>query len=193
MNTLFLICAGLGGTLIACQFLMSLLGFGGDHHGLGDSGAGHDSVHGVHDVGHHDNWFVGLLTFKSITTAITFFGLGGLSAAYYDLPAASVAITAVTFGVGALFGVAWVMRAMSKLKSDGTVDIDSSLGQPGTVYLRIPGFKAGPGKVTLNLQNRTVELEAITEGPEIPTGSPILVREIMNGGRVEVIRREAVS
>ena len=189
MNTVYLVCAGLGVTLIVCQFLMSLLGFGGDHHGLGDHGGLHDSGHGGHDGSHADNWFLGLLTFKTVSTAVTFFGLGGLSAQYYELPAASVVITAVLSGLSAFYLVAMVMRGMSRLKSDGTVNLDSSVGQPGTVYLRIPGFREGSGKVTLNLQNRTVELEAVTVGPELPTGAPITVREVLEGGIVEVVAR----
>lgn len=193
MDTFFLICAGFGGTLIVCQVVLSLLGFGADHHGLGDSGIGHDIGHGSHDVSHHDNWYVGLLTYRTISTAITFAGLGGLCAEYYGLPTASVVITSILSGLASLYGVAMIMRGMSKLKSDGTVDVDASLGQTGTVYLRIPGNKAGPGKITLKLQNRTVELEAFTEGPELPTGSPIMVREILDGGKVEVCKLEKVS
>ncbi|WP_020470334.1 NfeD family protein [Zavarzinella formosa] len=189
MNTVFLICAGIGVTLIVCQFLMSLLGFGADHHGLGDQTSLHDSSHGDHDAAHDNNWFIGLLTFKTVSTAITFFGLGGLSAQYYDLPTASIIITAILSGLSAFYVVAMLMRSLSKLKSAGNVNVDSSLGQPGTVYLRIPGFKEGAGKVTLNLQNRTVELEAITFGPELPTGSPITVREVMESGVVEVAAR----
>lgn len=191
MDTVFMIFAGLGGTLIVCQFILSIFGVGADHHGLGDSDAGHDAGHPNTDVAHHDSWYVGLLTFRTVSTAITFAGLGGMCAEYYALPKVSVFITSVLSGIAALFAVAMIMRGMAKLKSDGTVNLDASLGQKGTVYLRIPGNGTGPGKVTLNLQNRTVELEAITKGPELATGSPILVREILDKGVVEVCLVEA--
>ncbi len=189
MNTLFLVCAGAGGTLIVCQFLLSLLGVGGDHHGFGGDHGGHDSGHGGNHETHAENWFLGLLTFKTVSTAVTFFGLGGLTAQYYDLPPASVLIAAVLAGLSAFYLVAMMMKGMAKLRADGTVNIDAAVGRHGTVYLRIPGFKAGPGKVTLNLQNRTVELEAVTFGPELPTGTPITVREVLEGGIVEVIAK----
>ena len=54
-----------------------------------------------------------------------------------------------------------------------------AVGQTGTVYLRVPGKGAGPGKVTLNLQNRTVELEAFTAADELPTGTPIRVVAVL--------------
>ena len=189
MNTLFLICAGVGGTLIICQFVMALLGIGGDHHGFGGDHGGHDTGHGGGHDTHAENWFLGLLTFKTVSTAVTFFGLGGLTAQYYDLPPASVGLAAVFSGLSAFYLVAMLMKGMTKLKSDGTVNIDAAVGQHGTVYLRVPAFKEGAGKVTLNLQNRTVELEAITFGPELPTGAPITVREVLEGGIVEVVAR----
>ena len=42
MDTVFMICAAVGGTLLVCQFVLSLLGMG--HHDFD-----HD-----HDVGHHE-------------------------------------------------------------------------------------------------------------------------------------------
>src|SRR5437016_912426 len=86
-ETFFLVCAIVGGTLLLCQFLMSLIGFGDHHDACGDhdfhDAGGHDA-HGDHadhgdQAGHH-TWFVGVLTFRSIVAAITFFGLGGLTA-----------------------------------------------------------------------------------------------------------------
>ena len=39
----------------------------------------------------------------------------------------------------------------------------------------MPGGKAGPGKVTLTVQNRTVECEAFTAAADIPTGAAVRV------------------
>jgi hypothetical protein len=88
MEPVFLICAGLGGTLLVCQFLLGLLGLG--HHDFGgqDHGFEHD-----HDQGHdasdeHQSWFVGILTFRALVAALTFFGLGGMIASHHtDEPA----------------------------------------------------------------------------------------------------------
>src|SRR5262245_20646233 len=82
-DTIYLICALGGGTLLVCQVVLGLLGFGhhedvgaGDHD-VHDSGDHHGSDH--HDA-HHTSWFVGVLTFRSIVAAVTFFGLTGLAA-----------------------------------------------------------------------------------------------------------------
>src|SRR5947207_1918673 len=70
MYTFFLVCAGVGGTLILLQFLAGAFGFGGDH---GDAAGHHDfatdhSADG-HEHGSDANWFLGLLTFRAITAA----------------------------------------------------------------------------------------------------------------------------
>src|SRR5437588_10337150 len=102
-----------------------------------------------------------MLTVRTVTAAVLFFGLGGLSARYYgaeELPAFGAAVGA---GALALYLVAVAMRSLKGLKSDGTVRIDRAVGHTGTVYLRVPGAKGGSGKVHLMLQNRTVEYQAV--------------------------------
>ena len=76
METVYMVCAAVGGTLIVCQFLVTLLGMGGHHDGGGHDGGGHDMVGhdgAGHDAAdHHDtehstepNWFFTLLTFRT--------------------------------------------------------------------------------------------------------------------------------
>jgi hypothetical protein len=191
-ETIYLICAIVGGTLLLCQLLFGLLGLG-DHHDAGGDHDFHDSgSHDGHaDQGDHDShssWFVGVLTLRSIVAALTFFGLAGLASTVnlkHEEPL-SLAI-AVAAGAGALFGVASLMRTLHRLKSDGTVRIDRAVGQSGTVYLTIPAQKAGAGKVTLTLQNRTVEYQALTPHQQLPTGSKVIVTAVLGSDTVEVI------
>lgn len=192
MYTFYLICAGLGGSLVLLQFLAGVFGLGGDHsvgdhdHSFGDHG--HDADHD-----HGENWFLGLLTFRAVCAAVAFFGLGGLTAAYYELDTAAQLGSAFAAGFIALYLVATLMKMMYRLKADGTVRVEDSLGATGTVYLRIPANRGGPGKVTLNLQNRTVELEAYTAGEELPTGTPIRVVAVLSTSSVEVANVHATS
>src|SRR5688572_19335701 len=120
METFYLVCAGGGGALVVCQFLAGLLGLAGDHEADTHTGdADHDAHHGTE---HHDqgsNWFLGMLTFRSIAAAITFFGLGGLTARYYEASDVQTFSVALIAGVAALYLVASLMKAMLKLKADG--------------------------------------------------------------------------
>jgi hypothetical protein len=199
METVYQISAAIGGTMIVCQFLMTILGLGG-HHDVGGHGGdigghdvgGHDT--GGHDAaGHHDtdshsepNWFFSMLTFRTLTAAFAFFGLSGLASIRFDLdPAAGLAI-ALAAGAGAFFGVAYLMRFMSRLNVDGTVRIERAIGSHGTVYLSIPGSGAGVGKVHVTQLDRTVEYNAITPHDQLPTGAKIVVVRIVSADTVEV-------
>lgn len=192
MYTFFLVCAGLGGTFVLLQFLAGAFGIGADH---GDAGGHHDFHDAAdHDAAHGDgNWFLGLLTLRAICAAITFFGLGGLTGHYYELPPTGQLASAVLAGFAALYLVATLMKMLYRLRADGTVRMAHAVGHTGTVYLRVPGAKSGAGKVTLSLQNRTVEVEAYTAAGELPTGTPIRVVAVLGPSSVEVTHATSES
>ncbi|MBN9118094.1 MAG: hypothetical protein J0I06_02835 [Planctomycetes bacterium] len=169
MDTVFLVCAILGATLLACEIVAGMLGFGHDHDmdTGGDADADHGDGHG------HGNSLFGMLTVRTVTAAVLFFGLGGLTARYYGLEETSAFGLALGAGALALYLV-------------GTARIDRAVGTTGTVYLRVPGARGGSGKVHLMLQNRTVECLAVTAGDELPTGRPIKVVAVVNSDTVEV-------
>jgi hypothetical protein len=85
------------------------------------------------------------------------------------------------------------MRGLIKLQSEGTIHIEGAVGQPGTVYLKIPGNKTGLGKVTLNLQNRTVEYQACTFQGDLPTGAKVVVVSVVSPDTVEVVAAPETS
>src|SRR5262245_23354635 len=116
---LYLVCAALGGTVLACQFVMTLLGLGGDHDLSADHDVGghdfshdvaHDAAHGHHAAGHEhaSSWFVGVLTFRTLVAAVTFFGLAGLAASMQNLGKPLELVIALAAGAAAMFMVAWM-------------------------------------------------------------------------------------
>jgi hypothetical protein len=197
METVYMVCAAVGGTLIVCQFLLTILGLGGHHDVGGHDAGGHDFVGhepGGHDAsGHHEpgqesepNWFLSQLTFRTLTAACAFFGLAGLATIRFEMEPIAGLVIAVAAGACALLVVAWLMRALSTLNVDGTVRIERAMGSSGIVYLSIPGAKAGIGKVHVNLLHRTVEYKAITSQEQLPTGAKIVVVGIVSADTVEV-------
>lgn len=179
MDTFYLACAALGGTVLILQLVAGLLGIGGDHDTDTDHDAGAD--------GDHDgNSFFGALSVRTAAAALTFFGLGGLTAAYYGASEPVAIGIAVGAAAAAFYSVAFIIRSLTQLKADGTVRIDRAIGSMGSVYLRIPGSRSGMGKVHLAVQKRTVEFQAMTAGPELATGSPIRVVAVVNSDTVEV-------
>jgi hypothetical protein len=127
-----------------------------------------------------------MLTFRGMVAAIAFFGLSGLAAQAADLPDPTVLLVAVVCGVAAMYVVYWLMQTLASLEAEGTVRIGRAVGEPATVYLRIPGARSGAGKIQINLQDRTMEYEAVTEGDALPAGARVTVVGVVNPDTVEV-------
>lgn len=176
MDTLFFASALLGGAVLLVQLVLGL--FGLDHHDVPDLGLDADV-----DVGGADAFH--LLSIRSLAAGLAFFGVGGAAASVAGLWAPLALVVAAVTGTLAAAGVAALMRGMMRLQSDGTVHLERSIGQPGTVYLSIPGEMVGMGKVHLALQGRTVECQAVSREP-LATGTPVVVVDVLGPDTVEV-------
>lgn len=202
MAYLYLFFAVVGGTVLICQFVLTLVGLSGGHdlpddlsadHAGGDfhvdaHDAGHDgeSDQAHHDQSHGSSWLFGVISFRTLVAASTFFGLGGLAAQQGNLNLFAQLAIAGVCGLGAMHGVHWIMKLIGRLGEDGTVRIQRAIGQEGTVYIPIPGGKSKAGKVQLRLQNRLLEYAAVTSSDErLPTGMQVRVVGV-NGDVLEV-------
>jgi hypothetical protein len=179
MENLYLIFVVVGATLFFCQLAMSLFGVGHGHDGVLD--------HDTHLPAHSGAAFWSLLSFRAIVAAVTVFGLVGKIGQSTDMPATPTLIAAVVSALVAMFGVALLVRSMHKLNADGTARIENARGATGSVYVNIPGDRQGAGRVQLEIQNRTVELQAITFGPGLDSGTRIVVVDVVPPDTVEVI------
>ncbi len=197
MEMLFMVCAVIGVTVMVCQFALTLLGISDiDDFDVPDIQASADVTHdGPADAahahtqhGHHDtNWLFGVISFRTVIAALAFFGLSGLAARSAGLqPAWVPLVIALAAGWGAMYAVHWTMRTLFRMRSEGTARIEHSVGKAGSVYLRIPANRAGAGKITLNLQNRTMEYQAVTAGEALPTGANIVIVGVVGPDTVEV-------
>lgn len=181
MTTFFLVCAALGGGVLVVQLLLGLLGVvdaGGDV----DAGDGHDGGHG-----HLASEGLDLMSVRALSAGVAFFGLGGLAGLATPLGLLAAIPLALIAGTAAMFGTAVAMRWMLGFDDDGTVSIHGAVGATGTVYLTIPGERKGAGKVTLTLQNRIVEYQAVTSDAPLPTGAPIMVVDVVGPDTVHVV------
>ena len=181
-------------------------GFGGDFHA--DSGGDfHADAGGLHDAfGHADSggpggqdgheappqdvhgssWLFAMISFRTVIAAMAFFGLAGLAAEEAGVSPPAVLGLAIAAGAGAMYGVYWMMQCLYRLRSDGTVRVRGAVGRQGTVYLRIPAERSGMGKILINLQNRTIEYDAMTSGKELPTGTEVVVVNLISSSMLEV-------
>lgn len=214
LNNIFLIAAVIGGTVMVCQFVLTLMGMGDDVSDPGHADSGFDgNVDADFEVadstGHHhtpaataaggefqhadSSWLFGVLSFRTLIAAAAFFGVAGraaTAAGLANVPALAVALAA---GVAAMYGMYWLMRGIAGLTSSGNQRISSALGRRATVYIPIPADSKGAGKVQLTMQNRIVEFQAVTDEPErLKTGETVEVVAIA-GSDVVRVRRVAAA
>ncbi|MDY0294422.1 MAG: hypothetical protein RBQ71_01290 [Acholeplasmataceae bacterium] len=69
----------------------------------------------------------------------------------------------VVVGLIAAFLQALAFRATLKLESAGNLDYSNAIGKKATVYLRIPKNRSGKGKVSILIQERLTEIDAVTD------------------------------
>jgi len=216
MDILFLLCAVLGGTVMLLQFAMALIGIGddgadadlgemaGDAADLGgdvdldldvdvDGAASQGQVTiseaADADIDHpSSSRLFGVISLRTIVAALAFFGMAGKAALAAQFDPMSSLLIAIAAGGAAMYGVYAMMRALYRLRSDGTVRIQHAVGRRGSVYLPIPARRQGSGKIQLNLQGRTVECQAVAdEDATLPTGSAIEVVRVLGPDSVEVV------
>lgn len=178
MEILFLLCAIVGSVVVVLQTVLSLFGI--------DHGAGHD-VHLGHDGAHDHSAGLQILSLRSVAAGLAFFGLAGLISLKVQLPLWIAVSAALAASLLAMLGVAFLLRMLGRLESDGTVRIEGAVGLPATVYLTIPANNAGMGKISMTLDQRTVEYQATTAGAALPTGTPVTIVDITGSDILEVV------
>ncbi len=179
MTTFFLTCAILGGAILLLQMLLGFVG--------GDGHEAHDGGHDAHLAKEGLTGGLNLLSVRALSAGLTFFGVGGLAGLKTGFGLFAAFPLGLIFGAIAAVAVAAAMRAMLRLETDGTLQIHGAVGTSGTVYLTIPGERGGVGKIHLTLQNRIVELQAVTSQRTLPTGSRVLVIDVVGPDTVDVV------
>jgi hypothetical protein len=190
MNDIYLWTAILGCTLLLLQVILQLFGLGQDDAGEAVTPDTDVDAHdGIHDPGHGagGNVFAGFLSFKALVAFFGIFGLTGLSLEDAGLHPVQRLGISVLAGFLAMALVAYLMRMLYRLGASGSLVVRDAVGHVGTVYLRIPGHGAGQGKVTLSLQGRSVELPAVTDEGDLPTGRQVRVVEVLSNETVKVV------
>lgn len=186
MLMFFTVCAVAGVVVMVAQLGMMLFGLDHDGSDIGDVGDDLDMGDDYVD-GHPDGTaFFNILSLRSIVAAFAFFGLVGRAVLAAQLAPWIALVSALGAGLVAMVAVAWLMRALYSLKSEGNVHIENCIGKAGKVYLSIPGHGEGRGKVTVSVQNREMEYEAVTDVDDIPTGTPIVVVGLTSDNALEV-------
>ncbi len=165
----FLVCATVGGTFVLIRLIMLLIGL---DHNVSDTD-GHDaSFDGDHpdtDAGFR------VLSLHSVSSFFMMFGLVGFAmyrqsktGLFLSMAGALLAGAASVWIIGKLFALT------AKLQSSGNIQIDSSVGAQGRVYLTIPA--GGTGIVSVKVNERLREYDAKShDNAELKTDTSIQV------------------
>ena len=117
--------------------------------------------------------FQGIITFLCVFSWVSILMYG----IFPNIPVA--VIVGFVCGAAAMFGVAKIIQAASKLTQNGNIVPKNFLGETGTVYFTIPADAKGQGKINVSLGERYAEFNAITEeGEDIPSGSGVRIVDI---------------
>lgn len=200
MYQFFLICLTIGGTILVLRLGLSLMGLGFDSldGAIGDLGDAHadvgpgDGLPTDGDQGHHSD-LGRIFTFQAVISFLAFFGVGGLASLEMQQPPAAAVLIGSATGLVAVLLLGYLLTALRKLNTDGTVRISEAVGLEGKVYLRIPGEGEGEGKITLPIQGRTIEILARTPGPGLRAGDPVVVSRVIDEHIVEVVLPQRFS
>lgn len=158
------------------QTVMAFLGLDADT----EDGAGFEDV--------EMDGVSGYFTFRNLINFMLGYGWAGvvLSESITNMMWLQLA----AMGVGLFFVLVFmlIIRQVMKLSTDKTFQMEETLGQIADTYLRIPGNKQGVGKVMVSVRGSLHELEAMTEGETISTGTKVRVTKVIGSELLEVER-----
>jgi hypothetical protein len=172
MTSLFWGCLLLGGAVTVLQLGATMIGLDHDLHA---------DAHGPVSDG------LNLFSVRALSAGMAFFGLAGLGALRLGSGAVLSSFAALAAGTAAAGAVAMAMRTLLRLNSDRTFRLESAMGASGDVYLSIPASRSGMGKVHLTVQQRIMELDAVTPAEGLATGTKVLVIDCVAPATVVVV------
>lgn len=171
-----------GTAVLTVLLLLTLLG--GD---LTDMDHVDATVHA--DVGIEFQFF----SFKNLVGFFTIFGWSGIAAIDADLSKGLTVLLSVFCGALMMGVMASLIYYLSRMQSSGTLRHSNAMGQIGEVYLTIGEKRSSIGKISIVVQGRLWELDAITDEREpLVRGNIIKVKEVTDNGIyiVEKLKQE---
>ena len=128
-----------------------------------------------------------LLTFRNFINFLI--GFGWTAILLKDsIPATGLRmLIAILVGVVLVAIVMLLFKWLTDMQQSGNINVfKSAVDCEGTVYLTIPGERAGEGKVQITINNAVREYAAVTDGPTLKTGQRIRVVEAVSANTLLV-------
>lgn len=166
----------------ALQVMLLITSFCGGHFEFSHGDAGADTSCGHGDPG------VRLVSLRVLTAFFVGFGWSGVLGLQRGMSGISTTMSALVTGLIFMFLLFGMLRFLISMGSDGTLNYQHAIGQPGQVYVTIPASRAGPGQIEIMLQGRLITASAMTDAPApISPRTPIEVTGV-NGATLLIVR-----
>lgn len=168
--------------VLVVQTVLLLIGMGGAD---ADTDFDPDGI----DIGEAGDGDGGLALFsvRGIVAMLCIAGWSGIVFVDLSLPDPVAIFLASVCGAAALVGMAYLMKAVTKLQSSGNIQLGAAVGKIGEVYIPIPARGEGRGKISITVQERLIEIDAISSGDEtLKTGDTVRVVATDESGLVVV-------
>ena len=114
-----------------------------------------------------DSSIMRIFTIRGIVAFFALGGWAGLAALTAGIPALWAIQIALFIGVSAMLLASIAIRLALKMQDSGNIILNNAISQTAEVYIRIPPARTEKGKITMTLQERFVELDAVTDS-EVP-------------------------
>jgi membrane protein implicated in regulation of membrane protease activity len=126
-----------------------------------------------------------LLSLQGLTSFFMMFGLVGLALLKAGLPVGLTVIGGMVAGLVTVAVTGLIFTQMKRLQTDGTVNIENTIGREGNVYLGIP--KNGTGQVQIIVQGSLKIFDAVSKNKTmIATGEKVQVVGVASGNTLVV-------
>ncbi|MBL8876701.1 MAG: NfeD family protein [Phycisphaerae bacterium] len=133
-----------------------------------------------------------LLSLQSVSTFSMGFGWGGLGAYRGGgMSWQTSVLVAIVAGVGMVWLLALMLKAVFDMQQSGNITLDSALGGEGEVYVSIPAAGQGSGQVRLVLNERMRIVNAKSEGQAIGSTQRVRVVRVHQDNTVGVVALDA--
>ncbi len=129
-----------------------------------------------------------IFTIRGIVAFFVVFGWVGVAMDSMGIDLLITIPVAFVCGFAMMVALAYLFKAVLKLRSDGNTDNRNAIGTSGKVHLTIPPARSGEGKVHIMLQGSYVERGAVTDDTHpIATGSEVVV--VGTSGQTDLVVR----
>lgn len=173
----FWVVALLATLVFAIQMVLTLVGIGDTDTDVDMSGMDADATGDTMDTG----GAIQLFTIRNMVNLMLGIGWGGVCF-YSSIPNRPLlVVVAVLCGIAMVVAFLFMFRQLMKLESNGAFRIEDCVGKACDVYLRIPAARSGQGKVQVSFGGSVQELDAVTDGEQLPSGAKVRIVRLIEG------------